>query len=300
MQQRPVSSPRDDDDGVKIPEFCHLNISIAGEVQTEPIVIKLRPEECPKTCRNFIALCSSNERTSRRKPHPSYRGCEFHRIIDGFMVQGGDFEKFDGTGGYSPLFGRTFDDENLLASHDCAGVVSMANCGRNRNGSQFFITLRSTQHLDGKHVVFGNVIHGMESVRAMLNAEREGDKPVPLQRIVVQDCSIGRGDESDVGDDNIEHLSLEVNGDRDQGERQRRKKREKKKSAKKRERKKSAKKRRNTSSSLSSSSSSSSNKRHYERERKSRNHVTNQDTDDRLSEKRQKKARRKREKTHKK
>jgi len=282
---------------LKIPEFCHLKISIAGEVQTEPIVIKLRQVECPKTCRNFIALCSSNERTSRRNPHPSYRGCEFHRIIDGFMVQGGDFEKFDGTGGYSPLFERTFDDENLLASHDCAGVVSMANSGINRNGSQFFITLRSAQHLDGKHVVFGNVIHGMESVRAMLNAERECDKPVPLQRIVVQDCSIGRGDEIDVGNDNIERLSLEVSGNRDEDERQRRKKREKKKSAKKREKKKSAKKRRNTSSSLSSSSSSS-NKRHYERHGKSHNHVTNQDTGDRLSEKRQKKARRKREKRH--
>jgi cyclophilin family peptidyl-prolyl cis-trans isomerase len=121
------------------PEFCFFRVSVAGEVQDRPIVIQLKQQDCPKTCQNFVALCSSKETTSSKRPFPSYRGTYFHRLIEGFMVQGGDFERFDGTGGYSPLF-QVFDDENLRGKHDQAGIVSMANAGKNTNKSQFFVS----------------------------------------------------------------------------------------------------------------------------------------------------------------
>ena len=186
----------------EIPEFCFLKISIAGVVHKQPIVIHLSDysKECPKTCQNFVALCTSPKTTSRQSPCPSYRGCEFHGIIDAFMLQGGDFERFDGTGGYSPIHGAAtvggkFADENLKGKHDQAGIVSMANAGKNSNKSQFCITVKAAPHLDGKHVVFGKVVTGMETLKQILLVEREGDRPVSLQRVVICDCGIGKGDE---------------------------------------------------------------------------------------------------------
>lgn len=178
---------------------CFLSVSIGGEIQPRPIVIDLKINKCPKTCQSFIELCTSTETTSRQRPCPSYKGCEFHRIVPGFCVQAGDFERFDGTGGYSPLFGRNFDDENLQShvgqnKHDQEGVVSMANSGRDTNGSQFFITLKAVPHLDPKHVVFGQVVEGMDTVRKMTSVERDSkDRPIQIQRIRIEDCGVGSG-----------------------------------------------------------------------------------------------------------
>jgi cyclophilin family peptidyl-prolyl cis-trans isomerase len=178
---------------------CFLSISVAGQ-PARTVVIHLFPETCPKACENFVQLCSSPLKTSKVKPQPSYRGTEFHRIVDNFMVQAGDFEKFDGSGGYSPLTCSTFPDESFTIRHDRPGRVSMANRGPNTNGSQFFITLSAatSSHLDGKHVCFGQVVEGMDVVHAMTAVEREGSQPAALQRIIVVDCGVGRGTTSDL------------------------------------------------------------------------------------------------------
>jgi len=182
---------------------CFLKISIGGEPLKE-IVIELDICNRPKTCRSFLALCTSSIRTTRRSPQQTYRGSEFHRIIPGMCVQGGDFEKFNGTGGYSVLYGRNWKDEELQISNNSKknsnnsininrhleGTISMANAGKpNSNGSQFFITVKPTPHLDANHVVFGRIISGMNTVRKMVDVERDNNNcPVSLQRIVIDDC----------------------------------------------------------------------------------------------------------------
>jgi peptidylprolyl isomerase len=181
-----------------IPEYCYLLVSVAGAPPGR-IVIRLHHEKVPKTCLNFARLCQQHygERTSRARPLPTYRGTFFHRIVPNFMVQGGDFTNFDGTGGYSvlePNQRSTFPDESFDVPHDRPGVVSMANRGPNTQGSQFFITLQATSHLDNKHVAFGQVIEGMNVVQSMAtDVELEGERPALMQKIVVVDCGVGRG-----------------------------------------------------------------------------------------------------------
>merc|ERR1719223_741691 len=108
-----------------------------------------------------------------------------HRVIPGFMCQGGDFTRGNGTGGES-IYGAKFDDENFDLKHSKAGILSMANAGKNTNGSQFFLTLSDTTWLDGKHVVFGEVISGMDVVSAISQVGSEsGRTRVP---VVISDC----------------------------------------------------------------------------------------------------------------
>ena len=181
------------------PNKCYFLVSIAGE-KAQKVVFELATKNCPKTCENFASFCETKSKDSK-----SYKGTQFHRIIPNFMVQGGDYEKGNGSGGESFSGGRLID-ESFELKHDAPGVLSMANRGKDTAGSQFFITLAKTPHLDGKHVVFGRVIDGMEVVHAMAEVETdEKDRPISMQKIVIVDCGLGDGslseDDGSVGHD---------------------------------------------------------------------------------------------------
>jgi len=142
------------------------------------LVVELYTQHAPKTCENFYGLCKSGY----------YDGVIFHRIIPDFMIQGGD-PTGTGRGGAS-LWGGKFEDEiHPALKHTGAGILSMANAGPNTNGSQFFITLAPTPHLDGKHTIFGRVHSGMDVVRMLGRVQTgKGDRPVEEVKIVSTTC----------------------------------------------------------------------------------------------------------------
>ncbi|KAK9012166.1 hypothetical protein V6N11_040235 [Hibiscus sabdariffa] len=165
---------------------CYLDICIGGELEGR-IVIELYKDVVPKTAENFRALCTGEKGVGPNTGASlHYKGVRFHRIIRGFMIQGGDISAGDGTGGES-IYGLKFEDENFELKHERKGILSMHNMGPNTNGSQFFITTTRTPHLDGKHTVFGKVIKGMGVVRSIEHVATEfGD--YPTQEVIIADC----------------------------------------------------------------------------------------------------------------
>mmetsp|Transcript_94746 Transcript_94746/g.149886 ORF Transcript_94746/g.149886 Transcript_94746/m.149886 type:complete len:202 (+) Transcript_94746:71-676(+) len=161
-----------------------FDISI-GEEDAGRIVMELRMDVVPKTAENFRCLCTGQKGVGRSGRELHLKGSKFHRVIPDFMCQGGDFTRGDGTGGES-IYGKRFDDENFDLKHSGPGVLAMANGGPNTNSSQFFLTTIKTAWLDGKHVVFGSVVEGMDVVRKIDMAGSLSGKPV--QPVVIRDC----------------------------------------------------------------------------------------------------------------
>ncbi|ADM11975.1 peptidyl-prolyl cis-trans isomerase [Encephalitozoon intestinalis ATCC 50506] len=147
------------------------------------IVMKLADDIVPKTAENFRALCEMPE-------GKGYKNSTFHRIIPGFMIQGGDYTAHNGTGGKSIYETGKFPDENFVLKHSKAGILSMANCGPHTNGSQFFITLEETPWLNGKHVVFGEVVEGMDVVHKIAKYGSQTGQVRKGYKIEIRDCGV--------------------------------------------------------------------------------------------------------------
>jgi len=161
-----------------------FEISIKGERKGR-ITFELFADKVPKTAENFRQLCTGESTSKLTQQQLQYKGNIFHRIIPNFMIQGGDITHGNGVGGES-IYGRRFPDENFSVDHDKAGLLSMANAGPHSNGSQFFITLAPTAWLDGRHVVFGQVLEGMDIVKQM--GEAGTQKGVPTKVVKIEDA----------------------------------------------------------------------------------------------------------------
>lgn len=167
-------------DPLAITHKVEFNVT-SGDKLVGKVVLGLFGNTAPKTVQNFVGICKGSKGFN-------YKGSQFHRVIKDFMIQGGDFERGDGTGGFS-IFGETFADEPLgLKLQLSRGVIAMANAGPNTNGSQFFITVVPADWLNGKHVVFGRVLKGMDVVDDISDLPVDATTDRPLTPVVISGC----------------------------------------------------------------------------------------------------------------
>lgn len=227
---------------------CFFDITING-TPVGRVVFELFVDVCPLTCENFRCLCTGEKGEGRTTFKPlHYKGTPIHRIVKGFIIQGGDFSEGNGTGGES-IYGGTFKDEHFQLKHDLPFLLSMANKGPNTNGSQFFLTTKPAPHLDGVHVVFGHTVAGMEYVTAIENQKVDVNHR-PYADVRIHNCGelvlMKRGkvvgskrvkEEESSGVSSSEDTSAESSSETSSEEERRRKRRERKRHKRRKERK---------------------------------------------------------------
>ncbi|CAG9815788.1 unnamed protein product [Phaedon cochleariae] len=192
MGENAIEDPKQDLDVQREPREpvqktrCFFDVSIGG-LNCGRIVFELFTDVVPKTCENFRALCTGEKgvgEETQKQLH--YKGVIFHRVVKDFIIQAGDFTNGNGTGGES-IYGGTFEDENFSLKHEYPLLLSMANRGKDTNGSQFFITTQPAPHLDNVHVVFGRVVSGVDVVR-QIEALPVDANSRPLQDAKILKC----------------------------------------------------------------------------------------------------------------
>ena len=161
-----------------------FDLAIGGK-KAGRMVFELFKDTTPRTAENFRALCTGEKGVGKSGKALHYKGNIFHRVIPKFMAQGGDFTVGNGSGGES-IYGEKFEDENFKIKHTKKGQLSMANAGRNTNGSQFFLTFVPCPWLDGKHVVYGEVVKGLELLAELENCGSQSG--APTKKVVIEDC----------------------------------------------------------------------------------------------------------------